>query len=220
MQKLDTRKEVLLSAVVREHSRTAQPVASDVLKHQVDVSSATIRNEMAVLEKEGYLRQPHTSAGRIPTEKGYRYYISNCLEEKKANRDFGLQGIDEGPEEKMKQIARELAEELSQGVFIGFNNGAYYTGLSQLFSQPEFESVELVRHLSEMIDNLDDVVADLFENVDSGIQVYIGTENPFGEECGTVLLKTEEHPMLGVVGPMRMDYDKVVSLMKEIQQIL
>lgn len=74
---LDERKASILRAVVQEYIETAQPVGSGRVSDApgVDVSSATVRNEMATLETEGYLAQPHTSAGRIPTEKGYRYFV-------------------------------------------------------------------------------------------------------------------------------------------------
>jgi heat-inducible transcriptional repressor len=76
---LDDRKASILRAVVQEYIETAQPVGSGRIAAApgVDVSSATVRNEMATLENEGYLVQPHTSAGRIPTEKGYRYFVDS-----------------------------------------------------------------------------------------------------------------------------------------------
>jgi heat-inducible transcriptional repressor len=79
MNKLTDRQKVILSLVVHEHTRTAQPVASKTLinEYNLKISSATVRNEMNTLTELGYLRQPHTSAGRVPTEEGYRYYVSN-----------------------------------------------------------------------------------------------------------------------------------------------
>lgn len=76
---LDDRKSAILSAVVQEYIATAQPVGSNHIADapMITVSSATVRNEMAVLEQEGYLVQPHTSAGRIPTDKGYRYFVDH-----------------------------------------------------------------------------------------------------------------------------------------------
>jgi heat-inducible transcriptional repressor len=76
---LDERKAAILRAVVEQYIETAQPVGSSHVAHKgvVDVSPATVRNEMAVLEREGFLVQPHTSAGRIPTDKGYRYYVDS-----------------------------------------------------------------------------------------------------------------------------------------------
>ena len=76
---LDERKAAILRAVVEEYIDTAQPVGSGHVARApgVDVSSATVRNEMATLESDGYLRQPHTSAGRVPTEKGYRFFVDH-----------------------------------------------------------------------------------------------------------------------------------------------
>jgi heat-inducible transcriptional repressor len=76
---LDERKAAILRAVVEEYIDTAQPVGSGHVAQApgVDVSSATVRNEMATLEADGYLRQPHTSAGRVPTEKGYRFFVDH-----------------------------------------------------------------------------------------------------------------------------------------------
>ena len=244
MAKLDARKEQLLAAVVREHARTAQPVASDRMKEQagLEVSPATIRAEMAELERAGYLKQPHTSAGRVPTEAGYRYYIANCVEEKNAasnaaskvnafndtmrggSPEAGRRGSasPESKEARLKQLARELAGEIHEGVFVGFApQSTFYTGLAYLFEQPEFESVDLVRHMGEIMDNLDHIVAELFEDGAPGVQVYVGSENPFGAHCGTVLLRAgSDQPMMGVLGPMRMDYDRTIAMMRMLEKIL
>ena len=79
---LDERKTAILRAVVQEYITTAQPVGSTHVANApgVKVSSATVRNEMAVLEQEGYLAQPHTSAGRVPTDKGYRFFVDHMAE--------------------------------------------------------------------------------------------------------------------------------------------
>ena len=74
---LDDRKTAILAAVVQEYITTAQPVGSAHIAPNINVSSATVRNEMSHLEHEGYLVQPHTSAGRIPTDKGYRYFVDH-----------------------------------------------------------------------------------------------------------------------------------------------
>src|SRR5436305_4562619 len=74
---LDERKAAILRAVVEEYIETAQPVGSGHIAPAVNVSSATVRNDMAALEHDGYLRQPHTSAGRVPTDKGYRYFVDS-----------------------------------------------------------------------------------------------------------------------------------------------
>lgn len=79
---LDDRKAAILSAIVEEYIQTAQPVGSShvVAATGIPVSSATIRNDMAFLEREGFLAQPHTSAGRVPTEKGYRFFVDHLAQ--------------------------------------------------------------------------------------------------------------------------------------------
>jgi len=83
MNKLTERQKIILSLIVHEHTRTAQPVASKTLisAYNLKISSATVRNEMNVLTELGYLRQPHTSAGRVPTEDGYRFFVSNLMQQ-------------------------------------------------------------------------------------------------------------------------------------------
>jgi heat-inducible transcriptional repressor len=82
MGDLTSRQQLILGLVVREHISSAQPVGSKTIEaYGLGVSSATIRNEMGVLEDQGYLAQPHTSAGRVPTEKGYRYFVERLMRE-------------------------------------------------------------------------------------------------------------------------------------------
>src|SRR5437773_10322926 len=85
---LDERKAAILRAVVEEYIETAQPVGSGHIAPAVNVSSATVRNDMAALEHEGYLRQPHTSAGRVPTEEGYRYFVSQMMNQAELPRSI------------------------------------------------------------------------------------------------------------------------------------
>ncbi len=91
---IDDRKAAILKAVIEEYTRTAQPVGSSAAakKANVSVSSATVRNDMAALENEGYLDQPHTSAGRVPTEKGYRFFVDNLIADSRAAADARLTG--------------------------------------------------------------------------------------------------------------------------------
>ncbi|HET8671436.1 MAG TPA: HTH domain-containing protein, partial [Candidatus Saccharimonadales bacterium] len=77
----DRQKQILCS-IVEQYAEVASPVGSNLLAKAFNVSSATIRAEMAELERLGFISQPHTSAGRVPTDKGYRFYVNNLIEEK------------------------------------------------------------------------------------------------------------------------------------------
>jgi len=89
-ENLDKRKKKLLQAIIEEYIQTAEPVSSNNLVRELDCSSATIRNEMAELEKIGYLEKPHTSAGRIPSQKGYRYYVDELIEDNLSRKEMDL----------------------------------------------------------------------------------------------------------------------------------
>ena len=125
---LDERKTAILSAVVQEYIATALPVGST---HVVDapgvrVSPATVRNEMAVLEQEGYLVQPHTSAGRIPTDKGYRFFVDHLsapggLDQRTTARVGEFFSTAHGRLEEMLHRTTELLARLTNyaGVVVG-----------------------------------------------------------------------------------------------------
>ena len=85
-EELDKRKKRILQAIVEEYIETAEPVSSGNIVKELEVSSATIRNEMAELEKIGFLEKPHTSAGRIPSQKGYRYYVDELIRDDKLSK--------------------------------------------------------------------------------------------------------------------------------------
>src|SRR5512140_1216455 len=83
MIELTERQKILLTLVIHDYIKTAQPVGSNHLveNYKLDMSSATVRNELAALTEMGYLRQPHTSAGRVPSEEGYRYFVGRLLQQ-------------------------------------------------------------------------------------------------------------------------------------------
>ncbi len=83
---LDKRKKRILQAIIEEYIETAEPVSSGNLVKELDCSSATIRNEMAELEQIGFIEKPHTSSGRIPSQKGYRYYVDELIRDDKLSR--------------------------------------------------------------------------------------------------------------------------------------
>lgn len=85
-EELDKRKKKILQAIIEEYIETAEPVSSGNLVKQLECSSATIRNEMAELEKNGFLEKPHTSAGRVPSQKGYRYYVDELVRDDKLTK--------------------------------------------------------------------------------------------------------------------------------------
>ncbi len=224
---LSDRHSSILLAVLKEHITTARPVGSEILveKQGIDLSPASVRNAMLELEEAGYLAQPHTSAGRVPTVKAYRYYLDNFLEEARVPQSAQTalrQAIhrSQDPELRIKSVARAIAELTENTVLVGFApHNVYYTGISHLFHQPEFAEMAMVLDFSELIDHLDDIVARLYHRLNAHPKVFLGKDNPFGEDTGAVVMRCSGR-LVGIVGPVRMAYDQNLALLRFTQQLL
>ena len=213
------RQSTLLKNLIEKHINTAEPVASALLASDINVSSATVRNDMAELEEQGYITQPHTSAGRVPTEKGYKFFIENFLNPRNpsANTQKKLEASVKG-EKPIKDLAKSLAEETHLAVMVAMaNNDFYYTGLSHLFSQPEFSHHDQVLNLSAVLDTLDEVLRDLFDEVDGKLTILIGDENPFSTQSALILsqakVDSRKQGLVAILGPTRIDYNKAAGLL-------
>ena len=112
---LSERKEKILNAVIKNYLETGEPVGSRTISKYTDLnlSSATIRNEMSDLEEMGYIVQPHTSAGRIPTDKGYRFYVDNMLKNKRAELDDREQKVSEKEDLLLEKLLQNMAKVLA-----------------------------------------------------------------------------------------------------------
>lgn len=191
------------------------------------VSSATVRNDMAALEGSGYLVQPHTSAGRIPTVAGYQYYVEHHLGDYRLNAreqralDVPRQASDR---EHLKMLAKQMAELSGLCTVVGFSaRDVYYTGIANLFSQPEFQDYGFSFSMSEVIDHLDDVMERLYEKLatSADVQILIGDRNPFGARCSALVTGFGDRGGAGVVGllgPLRMRYARNRSLLNYLRQ--
>ncbi|MBU0613823.1 hypothetical protein KJ766_00875 [Patescibacteria group bacterium] len=228
---MDERQIKILSAIVEIYVRTASPVSSREIFEGFDlnVSSATIRNDMAVLEDAGYLRQPYTSAGRVPTEEGYRLYLKNldCQECKPEVCDsFAVQNdVHRSDRELMKEMAKILVELTGETAVMALESDWQdFIGMSKLFEKPDFEDVETLRSVSTVVDRFDDVMRDIFKTVEQDVNVYIGRENPFGENMTSILVKYKipggMTAIMGLVGPLRMDYQRNMRLLKEARKLI
>lgn len=227
------REKSLLKAIVIEYIKDPHPVGSNAIveKYLKDISSATIRNEMASLERLGYIEQPYTSAGRIPTTKAYEYYVENFLQERvldraeqhKLQRLFASNKGEYGT--MMREMAKVMAELSGAAVIVGFSaRDTYYTGLSNLFSQPEFAELDLVQNFSRIVDHLDEVLEGLFPQISDRVQILIGKHNPFGEECGALVTRCGSQraarSLFGILGPIRMPYDRNRAILEYTRTLL
>ncbi|EKD47472.1 MAG: Transcriptional regulator of heat shock protein [uncultured bacterium] len=229
---LNQRQLSILSAIIEEHVQTAQPVASRTLvsKYAFSVSPATIRNDMAILEEAGFLRQPHTSAGRVPTEAGYRLYLEQPTSASRKVKSSEMQmqkaiANVSTPRELVQEMAQCLTRLSGEAAVASLDAGwNHYTGISKLFDKPEFSDVVTLRALSTIVDRFDQTLRDIFGDIDDDVNIWIGGENPFGEQIATMMVKYKlPNGMigtLGLIGPMRMNYEKNICLLEQAKELL
>ena len=225
------RQEKILRAIVEEYAEVASPVGSQLLSKIFNVSSATIRSEMAELERLGYIEQPHTSAGRIPSDKGYRFYVNQTTEsgelEPSSRGGRALTArIGEGsvPERAIRNTVDTLVE-LTQNLGVAtIGKQLYMSGLSNLFGQPEFMHPGQVQEVARLLDNLEPWLRETAPN--KPLSVYIGSENPIGRNSGCSLIISKfrspysDKSFIGVLGPTRQSYKEVMGLVENAGQML
>lgn len=227
---MDQRKIELLMRIIDSYILSGEPVGSVSLleRYRLPYSSATIRNEMALLEEEGHLFQPHTSAGRIPTELGYQLYITNLkpvrLSQKNEHDFFRMWRDGDDADEQCKKLSRAIAElsgEIGFAAFDGYHT--YVAGLSSLCDKPEFSDKKIAATLTDIVEKIDDIVDSVFSYVGTEPEVWIGRQNKFAPHCSTVLVKCrykKTQGIIGIVGPMRMRYGRNKAILSMIQEAL
>lgn len=224
------RQEKILAAIVEQYAEVAAPVGSSLLAKVFNVSSATIRSEMADLERMGYIKQPHTSAGRVPTDKGYRHYVNQLgkLEGKPqphAERALAARVAGGGlPEQTIRNTVDTLVELTHNLGLATIGDQLYMSGLSNLFGQPEFIHPSQVQQVARLLDNLEPWLYEAAPN--KPLSVYIGHENPIGRSAGASLIISRfrspfsDRSYIGTLGPTRQSYRDVMSLVSRAGKTL
>lgn len=230
------RQKQILSAIIEQHAEIAAPIGSVMLAKLFGVSSATIRSEMARLEEMGMIMQPHTSAGRIPTDAGYRFYV-NMLNDTPTDDNL-LPGFDRtaraiearvntnsGHADKAIRCAVDSLVELTQNLGLAtIGDELYMSGIGNLFSQPEFSSTMNAQSVANLLDNLEPWLREAAPN--EPLNVFIGSENPIGKSSGVSLIISRyrspysNRSYIGVLGSTRQNYGKVMRLVRHAGAML
>lgn len=236
---LSPRQKDILSHIVENYAQTAKPVGSEWLRKKsgFDVSPATIRNEMADLEKKGYISHSYTSSGRVPTDKGFRFYVDNLMRkdplssvDQKSLSDYF--GTFQHHHEMLKEVSKVLADLTSQvGLTVLPNHEIYHYGIANILSNPEFEKSEEAFEIINLVDKFDEYLDLVSLQVDQKNEnhettIYIGNELPFGKVKNYSFVLTTYNladwgeGFLGVFGPKRMEYPKIVPILDHFSDIL
>lgn len=231
---LKERQKSILGAAISEYIRTAKPVASRDLIHSLEfgLSSATIRNELHLLDEGGYLEQIHVSAGRIPTDRGYRFFVDHLMDAC-SFREEEEQLIEEVfYREEEEDFVRDLSKMIARlsGVFAytaTIEKSIFYeSGFSKIVEEPEFRSSQSIKTFARFADFFDEEIETLFYDwqEDEEERIFIGDENPLRQaRFYTIILSSWKHPrgfkgFLAMVGPKRTNYARHHSLLRSIHR--
>lgn len=226
---LNQRQCEVLDMIVRRYVETAEPVGSRYISRKLDLSSATIRNVMADLEDAGFIMQPHTSAGRAPTDKGYRYYIESLMHLKNVKPDLQRTVKNQyvAPARSVEDVLERASNMLSNVTnYVGLTlfseyNKLYLDGTSHIIEQPEFHDLRKLYALLKCLEQKRDLL-DLLKNdfATEGVTIHIGRENFSNSlsDCSVVTkaykVKGRASGRLGVIGPKRMTYERVIPMVE------
>lgn len=226
------RQIAILSAIIEQYAEVAVPVGSITLAKLFGVSSATVRSEMARLEEMGLIMHPHTSAGRVPTDEGYRIYVNQITEANEAPRlDRSTRAIEARVSTHGKQTDRAIRSAVDSLVDLTGNLGIatigdelYMNGIGNLFSQPEFLRGNHVQSVARLLDNLEPWLREAAPN--EPLNVYIGAENPIGKTSDVSLIISRfrspysDRSYIGILGPTRQSYARVMRLVRHTGAML
>lgn len=229
---MERRHAHLLQGVVEEYIATGVPVGSARLGQLLGlrVSPATIRGALRELEEEGFLEQPHTSAGRVPTDNGYRYYVNSVrlpeLSEQARERLERLVGaysaLYPSPALAAAKLLAVLSSATAVGGWIG-DQDIHGAGLSHAFEETGQE--ETAREILSMLDEIESTAEQFAQAAHESMQVYIGHENPVIEgEHTSVLVRVvgTEHSgeaVLLLIGPKRMPYRRNMQVLNGVASL-
>ena len=232
---LTKRQEKLLIALVQEYIEKAEPVSSKLLsqKGKFDLSPATVRNELQKLTDIGYIYQPHTSAGRVPTNKGYRFFVDRLMEKhqdllSKVPQSV-LSGIKEEGEDDFRffESFTKTVAALSSSLVLTYINDRdilWKDGWKEVFQNPEFKEPDILEDFLGAVEGLENNIKSFMDEFtgSENIQVYIGKEEPVlkSKEFSLIISKTQfpdkENGVLAILGPKRMEYEKNIGLMQSL----
>ena len=228
------RQAKILAAIVKENCDSGQPVASSdiVEKYELGVSPATIRSEMACLEKLGYIQQPHTSAGRIPTDLGFRYFVNQLMDRVKLtmkeqeNLRIELSKLHMVNVEMGRRLAKLLSENSHQASFTLFPEEVSTVGMSNILDNPALPA-EDAKEIAHFFDNIDEhAEAMLREYGDKPAEAFIGKElklskkSDYSMVVSGIQLESGKKGVIGLIGPKSMRYEKNLSLLEYVAKLL
>lgn len=237
MHDLTQRQVEILKNLIEEYIETAEPVGSETLekKYNLSASPATIRNEMVKLTELGYLKKPHTSAGRVPTPLGMKFYVRQLMREKEPSvaEEVAIKekvwDFREQEAKFMKEFTRALADRTKALAIATTNHGEIYcSGYANILDMPEFFDIDITKSLLSVIDEFD-YFNNLFSNVldeDEEVHILFGDElgprlqGPYGFVYTHYEIPNRLAGEVGVLGPERLRYNYIIPTVKSFKKLI
>lgn len=236
MAELTDRQRRILKVIIEEYMETAEPAGSQTLekKYELGVSPATIRNEMIKLTESGYLKQPHASAGRVPTPQAFKFYVSQLMEEKKlsvADEVAAKEKVWDARfdfDKLMSEATHALAERTKSLAVAATREGnLYHSGYANILGIPEFYDIDITRTILMMIDEVERIQSLFGKSFGEGpIHLLLGDELGYDylEPCGMLFAHFEAGPSrsgsLGVIGPSRFNYPVIIPTLRYFKDLI
>ena len=233
---LTARQTQILKTLIDEYIETAEAVGSENLekKYNLGVSPATIRNEMVALTKAGYLRQTHTSAGRVPSPTAMKFYIDQLMEEKQMSLTEEVKAKEEvwDARDDVNSLVREathaLAERTGSLAVGAIDEGrVWHSGYSNVFTNPEFANLEISANLFSFLEEVERMHELFFKRFEgaSPVEVLFGEELGWPELAPIGIVATRfkvgnREGALGVFGPARLPYPTIIPTLKYFRNLI
>jgi len=228
------RQNLILDKIIKEYIDSAEPVSSRKLEKKYDfgICPATIRIEMQKLTDKGFLYQPHTSAGRIPTDKGYRFFVDKLFKEEISEFKKGLE-IEDWLKKEMEdsfkfiQTLTKTLASVSSSLAISYlfdEKVLWKEGWEEVLQEPEFKVEDCIPDFSELLKSFEEEIEKF--KLNSKIKVFIGKENPFSKAKDFSIIISqchwpeEEKGIISIFGPKRMNYHRNIALINSFKKIL
>jgi len=235
MKPLSQRQIAIIKAIVEEYTTTGEAVGSETLdkKYNLGISPATIRNEMVRLEDMGYLKQPHTSAGRIPTPFSLKLYVSELMTEQQlpVTEEVAVKERIWDNRKELGQLLRESTHLLSEktgtiSIATTDDGYVYSSGYANLLSLPEFYDIDVTRTVLSMVES-HQLLENLFSRLTGAEPIHLVIGEDFGQQelypCGMAYVNFTAGPTrghLGVIGPARLNYPFIYPLLRHINGLI
>ncbi len=235
MDDLTNRQTDILKALIKEYSETGEAIGSEILekKYKLGVSPATVRNEMVELEKKDYLKKAHFSSGRVPSAKGFRFYIKNLMKEKEipTTEEVSYKNSIWDERADMQRLLSHATKVLAQKTGLlsltATNSGdLYYAGVGNLLALQEFLDWELSKSLFNRLDEMNFWSRVIEKMGTDDIYFMLGEDDfndPAFESCASIFGEFEGRNLkgiIGVVGPKRMYYDVLTPQIKYFSHLI